>query len=232
MAKKQFFLIVDTETTINDRVYDFGAILVDRKGEVIKECAVIVKECAHETLFYDKAAANIWGMAGLERRTINYQKMLETGSRMLASVGAVNRWLERVNAQYQPELTAYNLSFDLGKMANTGIDVNIFSNRFCLWHLSAGHFAHSKKFRQFVLDNHLFNPPTEKGNMSFKTNAEVMASFLNGAMLPPEPHTALEDAKFYELPILKAIVNRKGWRNKTKPYDWNDYQVRDWFCAK
>ena len=232
MAQKQYFLIIDTETTIEDHVYDFGAILTDRKGSIIKECAVIVKDFASETLFYDKNAANIWGLSGLKRRTENYQRMLESGSRMMASVNAINRWLEQVNAKYKPELTAYNLAFDLDKMRNSGIAAEIFEKRFCLWHLAAGHFAGTKKYRQFVMDNHLFNPPTELGNMSFKTNAEVMASFLNGAMLPDEPHTALEDAKFYELPILSAIVNRKNWREKAKPYSWRDYQVRDWFAAK
>lgn len=232
MGKKQYFLIIDTETTIENHVFDFGAILTDRKGSIIKECAVIVKDFSTETLFYDKQASDIWGLQGLKRRTENYQRMLDNGSRMLASVNAINRWLERVNAEYQPELTAYNLAFDLDKMQKSGIACEIFERRFCLWHMAAGHFAQSKAYRDFVLQNHLFNAPTKFGNMSFKTNAEVMASFINGAMLPEEPHTALEDAKFYELPILSAIVKRKGWREKSRPYNWQDYQVRDKFAAK
>lgn len=232
MAKKQYFLILDTETTIEDHVYDFGAILVDRKGSIIKECSVIVRDFSDETLFYDKNAADVWGLAGLKRRTENYAKMLETGSRMLASVNAVNRWLEKINVEYVPELTAYNLAFDAAKCANSGIDINIFEKRFCLWHMACGHFANSKAYKRFIVENHLFNAPTALGNMSFKTNAEVMASFLNGSMLPPEPHTAIEDAKFYELPILQKIVNRKNWRETLKPYNWKDYQVREHFTVK
>lgn len=232
MAQKQHFLIIDTETTIENHVFDFGAILTDRKGSIIKECAVIVREFSGETLFYDKSQNNIWGLQGLKRRTENYARMLDNGSRMLASVNAINRWLERVNAEYQPEMTAYNLAFDMDKMQKSGIACDIFERRFCLWHMASAHYAHSKPYRNFVMQNHLFNAPTKHGNMSYKTNAEVMASFLNGAMLPDEPHTALEDAKFYELPILRAIVNRKNWRERTKPYNWADYQARDWFQAK
>jgi hypothetical protein len=232
MAKKQFFLIIDTETTIEDTVYDFGAVVCDRQGNIHHECAVIVAEEMGKELFYDKSSKDeIWTLKGLERRKANYRLMLDNGQRMAASRNAVNRWLEKVAAKYNPELTAYNLAFDLAKLQNTGIDVSMFQNRFCLWHMAAGNFAHTKEYRKFILQNHLFNPPTDKGNMSYKTNAEVMASFLNGEMLPPEPHTALEDAKFYELPILTALLKKRNFREKAKPYNWKDYQVKNNFSA-
>jgi len=234
MAQKQFFLIIDTETTIKDTVADFGAIVVDRKGVIHKECSVMVAgHFGTFDLFYDNSNDSLWGRRGLEMRTANYMRMLEEGTRQMASVAAINRWLEKVAALYPGiELTAYNLAFDAGKMANTGIDVSMFPKRFCLWHKAFAMFAHTKKYREFILANHLFNPPTEKGNMSFKTNAEVMASFLAGEMLPPEPHTAIEDAKFYELPILQAIVSKSKWREKSKAFNWREVQVKDWFAAK
>ena len=92
MAKKQFFLIVDTETTINDTVADFGAIVVDKQGKIFAECAVLVAgEYGTKRLFHDKNACDIWGFAGLIKREENYRIMLETGSRMLASVAAINK---------------------------------------------------------------------------------------------------------------------------------------------
>lgn len=232
MAKKQFFLIIDTETTILDHVADFGAIVVDRKGEIVKECAILVGDFyGKERLFHDPKANDIWGYAGLIKREENYAKMLEQGTRSIATVAAINRWLEKVAALYAPTMTAYNLAFDLSKMNNSGIDVSMFAERFCLWHTSAGIHAKTKAYRQFILQNHLFNAPTTLGNMTYKTNAEVMASFLAGQMLPPEPHTAIEDAKFYELPILLDIVKRKNWREKGRGYCWQDYQVRDHFTV-
>lgn len=233
MAKKQFFLIVDTETTITDKVADFGAIIVDKQGNIFNECAVLTAGIfGVDKLFYDKNSPNVWGLQGLARRQANYEKMLEEGTRTLASIAAINRWLERANIKYNPILTAYNLAFDLGKCANTGIDLNLLDNRFCLWHSAAAHFAESKEYKQFVLDNHLFNPPTTKGNMTYKTNAEVVAAFVQGGAIIDEPHTALEDAKFFELPILKAIVKRKKWREKSKAYNWQAFQVKNHFSPK
>ena len=229
MAKPQYFLIVDTETTIQDTVFDFAAVLVNRRGDIVKQCAVIVRESLNTELFFDKTADSHFSQKSLTRRHDNYNRMLDNGSRIIASVAAINRWLERVNAEYKPELTAYNLAFDLTKSRNTGIDLDIFAKRFCLWQLAVGHFAKTHKYRRFVLQNHLFNTPTKHGNMTYKTNAEVMSSFVCGEMLPPEPHTALEDIIHYELPILVAIAKRDNWRERATNYDWQQFQVKDNF---
>jgi hypothetical protein len=233
MAKKQFYCILDTETTIDNTVADIGTIICDKQGNIHKEMAVLIKgEFDAKSLFYDvNSKDEIWTKRGLERRTQNYVNMLNNGQRMLASINAVNRWIDQAINQYNPTLTAYNMAFDLDKCQNTGIDLNGFTDRFCLWQAANGHFADSNEYKRFVLQNHLFNSPTDKGNMTYKTNAEVMASFISGEMLPPEPHTALEDAKFYELPILKAIVKRSKWREKIKAYSWNDRQVKNHFTV-
>ena len=76
MAKKQFFLIVDTETTIEDTVADFGAIVCDKQGAIFAECAVLVAgEYGTKKLFHDKNANDIWGYAGLKKRENNYKNM-------------------------------------------------------------------------------------------------------------------------------------------------------------
>ena len=233
MAAKQFFLLVDTETTINDTVADFGAIVCDKQGRIFTECAVLIAgEYGVKPLFHDKNACDIWGYAGLKRREENYIKMLDSGSRTLASKNAVNRWLEKANEKYKPELTAYNLAFDLGKCANTGIALDIFPKRFCLWHSAVAHFADTKAYKEFILKNHAFNAPTMHGNMSYKTNAEIMAAFVQGDVVIDEPHTAIEDVKGFELPILQAIVKRPKWRDKMKAYNWRDFQVNRHFKAK
>jgi hypothetical protein len=231
MARKQFFCIVDTETTIGDTVADFGAIIVDRKGKIFTQCAVLVRgEYGDKTLFHDKNKSNIWGYEGLRKREQAYIAMLESGKRMIASVSAINRWLNQAVGKYNPALTAYNLTFDIGKCANTGIDLDIFTDRFCLWQASVGNICTSKKYRQFCMENHLFNAPTEKRNMTYKTTAESVCGFVRGEFIV-EPHTALEDARDFELPILQYILKRKGWRNNIKAHAWQDFQVKDHFCA-
>jgi hypothetical protein len=239
MARKKFFLIVDTETTQTDRVADFGAVICDRQGVIYAECGVLVREFYLEReqhpLFHSKDADPLWGIRNLPARYAAYDEMLANGSRMLATVPAVNSWLAKALAKYRPVLTAYNLNFDLGKCRNTGIDLSIFEEKFCLWYASAHKWMRTKEYRQFILDGHHFNPPTAHGNMSFQTKAEPMAAFVLGDPdMPNEPHTALEDARDYELPILRRLVAT----SKTADYmnapavTWRDVQVKDWYKPK
>lgn len=229
MGKKQYFLIIDTETTITDKVADFGAVICDRNGVIVNQCAVMVNGVfGVDELFYDRNADGIWSRASIDRRMGKYNSMLETGARMLASVNAVNRWLEKVNAKYTPNLTAYNIAFDNGKCANTGIDLNMFADRFCLWAAAVGNICNTKAYRQFVLDNHLFNARTKHGNMTFSTTAEAVTGFLTGTMTD-EPHTSMEDIIGYELPTLVHILKKKGWKEKITPYSWNAHQVNKHF---
>jgi hypothetical protein len=239
MAKKQYFLIVDTETTQSNMVADFAAVIVDKKGNVVAQCAVLVREFyldqQNHPLFHSKDADPLWGQANLPKRYDNYDAMLDKGTRMLASVNAINNWLSKVAGKYAPTLAAYNLSFDLDKCIKSGIDLTSFDRSFCLWQAAYTKWGTSKKYRQFILDNHFFKPPTAFGNMSYSTNAETMARFILGAELPDEPHTALEDIIFYELPIFKALSKTQplAWfLNEIQPYNWRNVQVKDWFIVK
>lgn len=231
MAKKQYFLIVDTETTINNTVADFGAVVCDRQGNVVKTCGILVRDHFDAMELFYTPEAGFWGKQGAVKRRAHYVDMLNAGSRTMGSVGAINRWLEKVNALYAPTLTAYNLPFDVDKCRNTLIDLNMFAERFCLWAASVGNICKTKKFKQFALENHSFNNRTEHGNMTFKTNAEIVAGYLAGQILD-EPHTALEDAIDFELPILKNIIAKKLWKEKVESYSWRDFQVKDNFTAK
>jgi hypothetical protein len=232
MAKKQYFLVVDVETTITDKVVDFGAVICDRKGVIYSQCAVMVQSIfGVDSLFYNKDAADIWSQAGVNKRMDNYNNMLTNGTRMLASVSAINRWLEKAVGKYNPTLTAYNLPFDTSKCANTGIDLTMFKDRFCLWAASVGNICNTKGYKQFVLDNHLFNTPTAKRNMTFSTTAESVTGYLSGN-LTDEPHTSLEDIIGYELPTLVHILKKRDWKDKMMPYDWNKHQVNKHFGVK
>lgn len=240
MAKKDFFLIIDTETTIGDKVADFGAIITDRKGKIHSQAAVLVRDFYLDKenfpLFHDTSMDPLWGRANLPRRYAEYDAMLGDGRRMLASVPAVNRWLARANDEYSPIMTAYNLAFDRDKMRKSGIDCDLFQRSFCLWHQSANKWAKTRAYLQFVLDCHGFNTPTKFGNMSFKSNAEIMARFVLGnAELENEPHTAFEDARDYELPILLKLLkgtSTKDLLNSVAGYNWRNYQVKDHYVPK
>jgi len=237
MAKKQFVLIADTETTNSGLVADFAAIVTDKKGNIHNQCAVLIKDIydsKDHSLFNDNSEGH-FSKARLAARYAAYDNMLTEGTRMIASVAAINRWLEKVAAKYDPFLTAYNLNFDRNKCQNTGIDLTLFSRSFCLWAAASQKWAHTKKYLQFVLDCHAFNNTTAKGNKTYKANAEIMARFvLNNPNLEDEPHTALEDIIFYELPIFRALA--KGTKlsdlENLSPPGWQEMQVKNHFKPK
>lgn len=250
MAKPDFFCIVDTETTqpkpdrekpensIPAKVADFGAVVCNRKGEIFAQCAVMVLGIYNKPekyplfhLFGDDK--DIWSKAGLPKRYAKYNAMLASGQRQYAGNNAINNWLNLVVGKYNPYLTAYNLPFDTDKCYNTNIDLTVFNKKFCLMASAQEKWATSKKYRQFILDNHYFKPPTDLGNMSYLTKAETMAHFITGNNAI-EPHTALEDARDFELPILQALVKttkKEVWSNP-KPSSWQGRQVKDWYTPK
>ena len=246
MAKPDYFLIVDTETTMTDLVADFGAVVVNKKGDIMAQCGIltfgIYNDSENHPLFHNEKSADLWKMSRLAERYENYNAMLKNGTRQLSSVAGINKWLEKVERTYTPYLTAYNLTFDNGKCYNTGIDLTRFNKKkFCLWYASVEKWAFTKKYRQFILDNNFFKNATKPtprfplGNLSYPTNAEVMTRFIaNDALFPDEPHTALEDVLEYELPLLLKLVNttkKKVWQNP-KPFNWQAVQVKDWYIPK
>ena len=105
MAKKQYFAILDTETTMENTVADLGIIICDRQGKIYNQMAVLINGHygTHE-LFHDKHANDIWGYGGLEKRKTAYCNMLDSGTRMLASVNAINRWIQQAIGKYNPQL--------------------------------------------------------------------------------------------------------------------------------
>lgn len=231
----KYYLIVDVETSMKGRVIDFSAVLVDSSCEIIEAVGILVYgKFQREKLFHRENTGNpIWKKRNLKRRMKKYYDLIEKGDRIIASVPFINSWLFDINSKYNPELTAYNLSYDFSKCRNTGIKLDIFINFFCLWHCAANKFGHTDKYLQYVLDNHAFNARTKNGNMTYQTNAEVMASFVSEEYLGKEPHTALEDIYHFELPILKKLIEAGDLEdNRNIPYNWQDFQVRDFFQPK
>lgn len=246
MAKKDYFLGIDTETTQDGKVADFGAVITDRKGKIYSQCAILVKDIytnkeEHPLFHMFGDSGDMWSKAALPKRYAKYDAMVESGARMIASVSAINRWLDRAKAEYNPYLYAYNLNFDLGKCENTAIDLTMFADRqFCLWYAAVSKWAFTKKYKEFALMVNAINPPTKPskefphGNCSYKTNAETMTRFVtNQPFLENEPHTAIEDLLYYELPILNKLVQttkKDKWINPPA-FNWRDVQLRDHFIA-
>jgi hypothetical protein len=100
MAKKEYFLTVDVESTMDGKVADFAAVISDRKGgKIYAQCAILVNgiftDMENHPLFYNEDADEIWSKKSLSRRYAVYNDMVANGTRMLASVASINRWLDK-----------------------------------------------------------------------------------------------------------------------------------------
>ena len=78
---KNYFLIVDTETTQDNLVADFGAVICDAKGQIVTQCAVLIGgiyNSPEHLLFFDSTAPSdaISIKAGQDRRYATYNNML------------------------------------------------------------------------------------------------------------------------------------------------------------
>jgi len=210
MNKKHFYLIVDTETTKKQTVADFGCVVVDRAGRLHEQFGALLHGHFGRLPLFSNSylpAEEFFSSQMVHRRRKNYDDMIEAGSRSICSPQLVNLYLSRLLGQYDPILTAYNLSFDFGKCANTSIDLGIFSERFCLMRAAHRSICLSPEYDVFCRANgHL----TKTGKLS--RTADTVAKFVARDCydsLADEPHTALEDARDYEAPILGEILKTR-----------------------
>ena len=202
---RHFYLIVDTETTQRGTVADFGAVLITKQGEIVERFgAMVLNHFGSLPLFADATAPDsaLWSEQSAKRREKNYYSMLESGERSISSVGLINQWLSGINARYAPVLTAYNIAFDLGKCRNTRIDLGIFAQSFCLMEAAKRQIGTLAEYHEFCHTHGFLTAKLRAPSMT----AETMSRFLFGADMEAEPHTALEDAQFYEAPILACIL--------------------------
>ena len=203
--KKHYYLIVDTETTKKQTVADFGAVVVDRQGAIVDQFgAMVLGHFGKLPLFSDPSADPdaFWSEQSAYRRAKNYDAMLESGERSISSPALINQWLSAINARYNPVLTAYNLAFDFGKCRNTRINLGIFNSRFCLMKAAKRQIGTLAEYHAFCNTHGFLTAKLRNPSMT----ADTMAKFIYGLDLPDEPHTALEDARDYEAPILAHIL--------------------------
>lgn len=204
--KKHYYLIVDTETTQKNTVADFGAVIMDRQGNIVEQFGVLLDgHFGSVELFHDKLAPaeSFWSTMMLHRRKKHYDQLLADGQRSICSAQLVNLWLTRIKAQYNPVVTAYNIAFDWGKCQKTGINLGIFENRFCLMKKAQAFFV-NQDYIDFCHANGFVTAKLRKPS----TTADTMAKYILGVDLEDEPHTALEDARDYEAPILTALLSQ------------------------
>ena len=191
MTTKQFHTIVDCETTNDNLVADFGAVVVDRNGKVWAEFGALLDD------------SNFHFALGSKKKVQEkYNRLMELGYRCDANVAYINNWLNFVRETFNPTLTAYNIGFDMGKCRNTGINLDQFKDRFCLMKLAKSVIVETPEYQAWAYAENMLTPSLGKPS----AKADAVAKYLDPT-LPDEPHTALEDARDYEALILNHCIH-------------------------
>tara|TARA_A200000159_G_scaffold152521_1_gene163518 strand:- start:69 stop:773 length:705 start_codon:yes stop_codon:yes gene_type:complete len=210
MNKKHFYLIVDTETTNQNLVADFGAVVVDRGGKVWAEFGALLDDSDFH-----------FALGSKKKVQAKYERLMELGYRCDATVAYINNWLNFINKTFNPTLTAYNIGFDMGKCRNTGIDLDQFTDRFCLLKLAKSAIVETDEYAEWAHSNMMITVALGKPS----AKADAVAKYL-APDLPDEPHTALEDARDYEALILDYCINSPRSRAKILKQGSGTYQSK------
>lgn len=216
MTMKNYYFLLSTEANSSGSAMDFSAIICDRNG-LIQSCAAVLMK---EQFQLEDTASCLTAKEVKEndRQRSKYENFLLKGNRMMSTPNAVNRWVRNAFLEYKPLLTAYGLKRNEERCRKAGIDLSIFPQRFCLREAAIGNICQAKEYKKFAELNGLITSSERNERHIYQTDLSAISGFLSGKY-EKEKHTAHEDAIHHALPVIRFILNKRNWKEKTRPYD-------------
>lgn len=210
MAKKKFYLIVDTETAGNLQSplpYDIGYKIVDRKGNVYAEKAFVVNE-----VFYGLEV--LMQSCYFADKIPSYHEQIRKGEKIAKSGFDIAREMYADIKEYGVTVVgAYNMAFDLRALNNLckfltqGTKENWFPKEIeefiCIWHMATQTICSKVSYIKTAIEQGWVS---EKGNI--QTSAEVVYRYITQQFNFVEEHKGLEDVEI-EVDILVKVFSMK-----------------------
>lgn len=222
--RKKYILVVDTETTgeINfPLVYDIAWRLIDKKGNIYKERAFLVKEIFCKDSLMDKAYYNykipVYKSDFVKREVCRWKDIIETLKQDLEIADTV---------------TAYNLGFDTRaikstckylKYSETVSPIETFEKeKICIWQIAVQLLCTRKSYKDFC-EKHNFLTASKK---YYDSSAETVYKYLVKCIRYQEWHLALEDVHIEIDILLKCLRQRKKLdKDPNKRYNFSLLKV-------
>jgi len=208
--KKEYFLVVDTETanSIEQPLpYDIGYAICDRYGHIVLKRSFVVAET-----FLDYP--DMMKSAYFAEKIPHYWEDIKNGSRVMKSVFNIRKQMKADMKQYRvKKVGAYNMAFDKRALNNL---IRYFSKSlirwwfpfgtefFCIWHMACQVVLNSTSYIKFALQNGLVS---EANNI--QTSAEACYKFLTNSPDFVESHTGLEDVEIEVAIMAKCYATHK-----------------------
>lgn len=199
--------VIDTETTKNGYVYDFGAAIMNiGTGEVIDSMNTIIAETFNNvsvmaTSYYAcKIPAYIEAINAGELEVLPFSECFKRFSSLLESYNVRSIW-------------AYNMAFDFKALNKTiaelsnGFVISFFPDRVKCYDLMSSAInlvGNTRRYQKWAIA-HDFVTPTGRA----RATAETIFRFISDDASFVEEHTALSDA-IIEADILAHLVAKKS----------------------
>lgn len=206
MRKQETYLIIDTETggdLAKPCIYDFGYVVINRKGERLTEYHSCVKEVITNPALMMNAfyAKKIFSY---------YLPRLANAEMQIDSWSNIRNQLSDDIAKYNVKtICAYNAKFDFRAITTTNnlLGFPKFFDKpmktLCLWEAACGLLMSNRNYRETAI---ALGWVTAKGNI--RTSAEMAYRYIANDHEFIESHTALEDARIESI-ILEACFKKK-----------------------
>lgn len=196
MAKKEYYLIIDTETcnSVEQPIpYDIGYAICDRTGKIYIERSYVVSET-----FLGMKDTMV--SAYYAEKIPKYWDDLKKGNRELKSVLAIRKQLIADMRAYKVrKVGAYNMGFDKRALNNL---VRYHSKSFLrwffpfgteffdIWHMATQTILSQKTFFKMAVKNDWVS---QSGNV--RTSAEIAYRYITKKLEFDEQHMGLEDVR-------------------------------------
>lgn len=214
---KNVYCLIDTETAEMNKVYDFGYILFDKKGNILFERNYINIDIFDNDNYMQNAY-----YAWKKPLYNNLENVIYTTTK-----GMFTDFFKMCEKYNVTHLLAYNLSFDMKALkytANKFAHMNINYDNFILvdvMRTAIETFINTDKYRTFCKKN---NEITEKGN--YKSSAETVYRYINCDIDFNEDHTALSDCYCEYSIFMKCLKQKKTVSIGVKGNLWKIIQDR------
>ncbi len=214
---KNVYCLIDTETAEMNKVYDFGYILFDKKGNILFERNYINIDI-FDNDNYMRNAYYAWKKPLYN----NLENVIYTTTK-----GMFTDFFKMCEKYNVTHLLAYNLSFDMKALkytANKFAHMDITYDNFILvdvMRTAIETLINTDKYRTFCKKN---NEITEKGN--YKSSAETVYRYINCDIDFNEDHTALSDCYCEYSIFMKCLKQKKTVSIGVKGNLWKIIQDR------
>lgn len=207
MARKNMYLIIDTETcnSVEEPIpYDIGYAICDRQGKIYVKRAFVVAE-----VFCDMS--DVMQSAYYADKIPSYWDDIRKGTKTLRTFWNIRKQILDDIKKYNVNIIgAYNMGFDKRAMNNLIRFVTKSKYRFffpfgmkyiCIWNMACQTILNTAKYIEFCEKNDLVSPSN-----NIYTSAEACYKYLTNNIHFEEVHKGLEDVEI-EVEILQKCFN-------------------------